>query len=196
MLGWQIGYAAACRAAKGDSTSPPSSLYDDSMQKRYAIWLMPSGAAYKKFRSRILKLSRDYETVDFEPHITLVGDINENKKSIMSSIAKIVPSLKPFYVELTGVGDSENRYKCIFIRVRKSGNIMSLNRSLRKSLKVDDATYEPHLSLMYGNLKRDTRKGILKKLPAYGNMSFRVGAVHLMATDRHPAKEMKIFSFR
>jgi asparagine N-glycosylation enzyme membrane subunit Stt3 len=26
LLGWQIGYAAACRAAKGDSTSPPSLL--------------------------------------------------------------------------------------------------------------------------------------------------------------------------
>lgn len=46
-----------------------------SETKGYSLWLMPYRKVYYKLKELISQLSKSHSSPDFEPHVTLIGEV-------------------------------------------------------------------------------------------------------------------------
>jgi len=68
--------------------------------KGYALWLMPSGDSYEILAQTILRLSRQYSTPFFEPHVTLLGGLLEPEEAVLSKTRQLAALVRPFGISL------------------------------------------------------------------------------------------------
>jgi hypothetical protein len=53
--------------------------------KGYSLWLMPIGDIYRRLSETISQLSSEYGTPNFQPHITLLGELSEDEEYIIKN---------------------------------------------------------------------------------------------------------------
>lgn len=96
------------------------------------------------------------------PHITLKMPFNykESKEELLTKrLGEFLKEQLPFSVHITGVGSFGNRV--IFLDIKKSPALESLQRSMRSFCKVElnlleelsDRNYHPHLTVAFKDLK-------------------------------------------
>jgi len=149
----------------------------------YSIWLMPSGEIYDKLAEIISQLSKKYSTPNFEPHLTLLGNLIGPEEDLISKTSKIAKQLKPFEIKLKRADYLDEYFKCLFIRAGKTKEVVEANNITREIFNLKpDPEYIPHLSLMYGDLSSKTKEGILADLGKEFDISFEVKSIHLFST--------------
>lgn len=166
------------------------------MAKSYALWLVPSGEVYDNLKGLIPDLSRRNGTVDFEPHITLIGGLEGEEKTLISKAHLL--GATPFNVRLSNLEHSGEYFKCVFLNCEMSGELEALSNRARTAFGVSgESEFSPHLSLLYGNLRPDLRETIVRELAPRSKdpIEFAVSGVRFMLTEKHPAVELKAFSF-
>ncbi len=134
------------------------------LAERYSLWLKPEGEVYFKLKKLIVKLAKEYGGPKFEPHITLLGDLNLTKEQALNKAFQISTQLKPFTIALNELGYTSNYCRCVFIKAKKS--------KLLKAISM------PHLSLLYGNFEQDIKKKIIKELGVL-NFKLKVKSIYL-----------------
>ena len=163
--------------------------------KGYSLWLMPEGEIYKKLAGIISDLSKRYKTPKFEPHVTLLGEVEKYKKQRMiswtSSLSRLI---KPFEIKLDGVDYRGETFKSLFIKVEESRDIMHANFTAKKVFGLE-FDYKPHLSLLYGDIDQRIKKAIITELGDF-DLSFAADKIHLYSTRGEPKKWHKIDEFK
>ncbi len=162
------------------------------------MWIAPSGKVHDDLKGLILNLSRRYGTVDFEPHVTLIGGLEGNEQELAAKSEELARTA-PFRVRLLPNPEHSDEYfKCVFLRCEKTPELAELNR-MAVSLfgRADGPEFAPHLSLVYGRLGPTAREEIVRELaPGFAvPVEFTVSGLHFMLTDRHPAAEIRAFNF-
>ena len=163
--------------------------------KGYSIWLIPAGEVYQKLSEIISKLSEKYSAPNFEPHVTLIGDLLGVEEEIISKTSELANLLKPFEINLKKADYLDEYFKCLFIRAEKTKEIIEANNITRETFdQKSNPEYLPHLSLMYGNFSPEIKEKVLTNLGKQFNISFEVKSVHLFSTtgevkDWHKIKE-------
>ena len=168
------------------------------MVKSYALWVVPGGTAYHSLKNQISELSKEYNTVDFEPHVTIIGGLAGEENKLVSKMEELA-SAPPFEISLNKIGDSDEYFKCIFLECERNKELMDLNRKARVIFNhLKDPEFKPHLSLLYAELKPELIKKIVDELkPKYSSgLNFGVADVRFMLTAQHPAVELKKFELR
>jgi len=151
--------------------------------KGYSIWLIPTGEVYQKLAEIISKLSEEYSAPNFEPHVTLIGDLIDPEEEIISKTSKLADLIKPFKIKLEKADYFDEYFRCLFIRAEKTKEVVEANNITREIFgRASDQEYLPHLSLMYGNLDSKTKEKILTNLGREFNLSFEVKSIHLFST--------------
>lgn len=151
--------------------------------KGYSIWLTPTGEVYRKLAEIISQLSKKYSTPNFEPHLTLIGDLLGSEEEIISKALKLAERLKPFEIKLKKADYFDEYFKCLFIRAERSKEVIEVNNIAREIFNLNpNLEYMPHLSLMYGDLSPETKEEILADLGKEFDISFEVKSIHLFST--------------
>jgi len=151
--------------------------------KGYSIWLMPTGRVYYQLSELISQLSKKYSTPNFEPHVTLLGNLIGPGEDLISKTLKLVEQLKSFEIKLKKADYFDEYFKCLFIRAGKSKEVIKANNIAREIFNLNlDPEYMPHLSLMYGNLNPETKEEILADSGKEFDISFEVKSIHLFST--------------
>lgn len=164
--------------------------------KGYSIWLIPTGEVYWKLAEIISQLSKKYSTPNFEPHLTLIGDLLGSEGEIISKTSKLADLFKSFEIKLKRADYFDEYFKCLFIRAEKSKEIIEANNITREIFNLNpDPEYMPHLSLMYGNLSPETKEEILADLGKEFDISFEVKSVHLFSTTGEVKNWHKVKEF-
>jgi len=164
----------------------------------YSIWLMPAGEVHRKLARIISQLSRKYSTPDFDPHVTLVGDLIGAEEEIIAKTSELAGLLRPFKIKLEKADYLDEYFRCLFIRAEKTKEITVANNVARGIFNLKPAPeYMPHLSLMYGEIFSKIKEKILADLEKEFNISFEVTAIHLFSTtgevkDWHKIKEFSL----
>lgn len=164
----------------------------------YSIWLMPTGGVYHQLGEIISQLSKKYSTPNFEPHVTLLGNLIGPREDLISKTLKLAEQLKPFEIKLKGADYFDEYFKCLFIRAQKSKEAIEANNIAREVFNLKpDPEYMPHLSLMYGDLGLKTKEEILANLGKEFDISFEVRGIHLFSTtgevkDWYKIKELPL----
>ncbi len=154
------------------------------MKKAYSLWLMPTGKIYNKFFDLIFQLSKEYSGLNFEPHVTLLGKEIENEKEIIDKTSRLAALIKPYEIKLTVVDCLDEYFKCLFIRVEETKEVIEANLKAREVFNQQaELAYMPHLSLMYGNFFLGIKEKIIKDIGREFNESFEVGSIYLFCTE-------------
>jgi len=132
---------------------------------KYAFWLIPSGEAYNLLKETIRHYSEMYSTPHFEPHITLISSLQGSVSGLRqkaSQLAKIIGTLE---LRLMKPAHSTSYFRCIFLNVARAPAIVRAHAAASDLFQASPHTeYEPHLSLVYGNLPAVDRERIVAEI--------------------------------
>jgi 2'-5' RNA ligase len=167
--------------------------------KGYSLWLMPSGDVYNELAGLISRLSIEYSTPNFEPHVTLIGSLEGSEEDILSKTSQLATLIHPFNIKLTTVDYLDAHFTCLFIKVEKTNDMMKANWKAKEFFSpLRGRQYMPHLSLMYGDsitIPRASKKEIIAEIGKEFGMSFEVRSIHLFSTDGEPLDWYRVKEF-
>jgi 2'-5' RNA ligase len=136
----------------------------------YSIWIVPPEPARTALAAQIDRLSAEYATPRFPPHVTVLGDLALSEPDALARTAELAALLEPFRLEFGDVGRSDERFRSLYVDVRRSEQVVRMHDEAVRILGlVPDREFEPHLSLLYGSLpveaKRDAARSVEGRLP-------------------------------
>ncbi len=165
-------------------------------EKRYSLWLMPSGIVYNKLSKMMSELSYKYATPHFEPHVTLLGRLTGNEEEIISKASKLANCIRPYELRLNEVDFLDEYFRCLFIKAEATEPVLSANSSARKIFnRKQDPEYMPHLSLMYGNFSPEVKRRIVTEIGSDFNLKFDVMSIYLFSTGDNVEEWRKVKEF-
>jgi 2'-5' RNA ligase len=133
-------------------------------KKIVTYWLWPAEPARTYFTRLISDLARKHDAPAFDPHVTLyVTDAtNENHSAVLESVLK---NRGPYRLAVRGLDHSEKFTKTVFVQFEPDMEVARLSSDLRRA-SVSQIDYElnPHLSLMYKTMDRETKREIVDSI--------------------------------
>jgi len=153
----------------------------------YYIWLMPSGSAYDRLRALILKLSKEYSTPLFEPHITVIGGMIGQEDAIVAKTAELASFVKPCIIKLNKIDHRKEYFKCLFLHAEETQPLLDINLKAREifSRQADPARML-HLSLLYGDLSVSVKDEIIRRIDKDASVEFKASKIFLISCSGPP----------
>ncbi len=137
------------------------------LNMKYSIWLIPSSPTFENIQNCIRTLSEKHNGPIFEPHITILGNIEKDLGSITTTLEKLANNVHVFKLQLGEISISNTYFQSVLIRVRATDTLMRLHQDMKSLLNVESSPFMPHMSLLYGNHDMEVREKIASsiKLP-------------------------------
>ncbi len=163
----------------------------------YAIWLLLSESDQKSVQKITQRLSLLHSSPCFLPHITLFGTIATKLQKLIAITDRCFLDQEIFRVSTSGVGESDNIWKTVFIEIIPSAPLKRLNGILAADLK-QDRTYhfKPHISLIYKNMPLNQRQTIVKETGFAPNYEIAGSALVDVSGDVSGWSIQKQYGFR
>ncbi len=146
----------------------------------YHLWLKPEGRALELFAQTIRDLARQLDAPVFEPHVTLLPQLEGGEDDHVQRAALLARQLGPFEVVLTEPGQGSTYFQCLFMRAEKTPPLVSAYRVACEAFQCSPQPYRPHLSLVYGKYSAPLLDEIGRALPSALRATFDVNAIHLI----------------
>lgn len=154
--------------------------------KGFAIWLIPDGKEFHLLKSYIQNLAVQYSTPPFDPHITLVGQIEVKEEDILCRIIPFINTTHTFKVELTNIAYHHDYYKCLFLKVKESEILLKIHAQAAKIFSIPEKEFMPHLSIMYGNLEKDEKDKITKEIDIMMPINLNIKFIRITSVNGTP----------
>ena len=100
----------------------------------------------------------------FEIHLTLSGPIKNKNKEIINKFFLLKKMIELIEIETVDYLYSENYYESLFIKIKKSNELMDLKFTIDKIFNLSNKEYNPHISLFYGNTLEEKKLEIISKI--------------------------------
>ena len=81
---------------------------------------MPIVAVYEKLSQQIHRLSHQPCTPNFQPHLTLLGNMVPSEDGSLIKTCELSSLIQPFEVTLTKIECLQDYFKSIFVRVEET----------------------------------------------------------------------------
>ncbi|MGH7968544.1 MAG: 2'-5' RNA ligase family protein, partial [Limisphaerales bacterium] len=133
---------------------------------------MPDQPMFSRLAREVSRLSRQFSTPPFEPHITLLSHIILPEGTVLRRSTRLADGLPPFRVELADVDHQDEFFRCVFVTVRPGKAILKARLAAYRAFERQCAPYVPHVSLVYGRLPADRRKEITESLGQFPGQAF------------------------
>ena len=142
------------------------------MMEKFSLWVTAQGNAQRRLEAVVKDLSLRFKGPLFEPHLTLLEPILEDKHEVIRKTQALARKITPFKLTLGNVDYSSTYSQCVFVRVKTSVPLLEARMVTQKIFNIN-SFFMPHMSLYYGNVSPETREKIAKsvKIP---NLSFIV----------------------
>ena len=170
---------------------------DRTKEETYSLWLMPTGQTRDGLKKLISELSKKYSTPRFEPHVTLIGEIQSLLTAARPKTEKLATLIKPFEIRLREVAYLDQYFRCVFVKAEKTTALMNAHSIAHIEFEQNNTkSYMPHLSLVYGDLATSTKRRIIHEIGKELVLDFGVTDIHLYYTGGKPKEWHPIFSTR
>ena len=150
------------------------------ISKGYTLWLMPKDKIYTKFAQLIKKLGAEYRGPIFEPHVTLLGDIELSESEMIKRTKQLVQGQKTFPVILRQIDYQDFYFRTLFVKAEITKPLQDLHNLAKQIFEKNIPPYMPHLSLLYGNYPVDLKEKIIKEIGKDQTAQFEISSVHLV----------------
>ncbi|MDO8582671.1 MAG: 2'-5' RNA ligase family protein [bacterium] len=123
-----------------------------------SLWLMSKLKSPERIRLRkkILEISGVRTTPAFQPHITLISEIDGDPTLIGEKTAELAKWISPQLVRFNEIGTIENNYyRILFLRAIKTQKLVMAHTVAQAAFGIQEPEYMPHCSMAYGDLCPD-----------------------------------------
>ena len=123
-------------------------------------WLIPAEPARSYFASVISDLAARFDAPVFEPHLTIYSTAtgNENDRELLE---RVLADRGAYCLVVKAVECSNEFTKTVFVQFQPDKTLTRLSADLRQaSTNQNDYKVNPHLSLIYKTLPRETKAEI------------------------------------
>ncbi len=153
----------------------------------FSLWLLPPEPFFSRYREIIHRLSREYGTQTFPPHLTLLGSQRGEEAAMVEQTSQLARILTPVPIHLFDVGGRDEFFRCVIINAERSPELMEANRKAKKLFHArPDEEYLPHLSLVYGDLEPSQKAALIQQIESPSDDRFEVHTLRLIATGGGP----------
>lgn len=159
----------------------------------YTLWLTSSRPDDAQLRKRIASLAQYYRTPVFVPHVTLAS-CNMPVADILTHVRETAKRVAPFVLRCSALAHSERYFRCVYARVTTTPSLSALHRDICMRICTRNTPYEPHISLVYGNLNRGQREECIRRIrmceerntAGFLNMPIKINTIAVVKLARHP----------
>lgn len=148
--------------------------------KGYTLWIVPTNKAHDKFTNLITKLAEDNYAPKFEPHITLLGEIELPEAEIIKKTKQLVSGQQPFVIKMQEIDYEDYFFRTLFVRAEKTKPLLTLHNRAKEIFNMQAIPYMPHLSLLYGDFPVEVKEKIIKDIGKDQSVEFTVNKVTLI----------------
>ncbi len=134
-----------------------------------------------------MDLSTIHATPLFEPHVTLLGGITDNRALAIRKTKELAAQLSAISATLTRIEFLEIYYRCLFFRTDDSHALMAAHQAAQTKFEHTNIhPFIPHISFLYGSLPIFQKQEIISELGDDFFMNFRMTNLRLVKTQRTP----------
>src|SRR5581483_9318774 len=122
-----------------------------------------------------------------KPHLTLLMGIETTLESANEKLRKLAIRLQPFTVQLGRVDWRHEYFRCLFVTAEPSEALTEAHRLAHEIFEMNPPDpFEPHVSLIYGDIDERLKRDIAAELGGAVPTSFTARAIQLVqaAADR------------
>jgi 2'-5' RNA ligase len=160
------------------------------MNVRYHLWLNPPREASDQFAGVIRQLALELNAPTFEPHITLLGNLNGSEADHMARSKELARRLSPVPVTVSGPACGDDYFHCVFLVVDMTPPVFHAQALARQIFhQEEDNRYRPHISLVYGRYSESRKKDIIARLPASLCLPFEASHLSLIRAGSEDPKD-------
>ena len=152
---------------------------------KYSIWVIPPAPLNKHLLDIIKQLADVYQGPLFEPHMTVLGNIDLELKKLDESVRKVAVITPKLNLSLESVSFSTTYFQNVLLRVKSTAELLNLNIELKKALNEDNNVFMPHISLLYGDHDMHLRENAAKSISQM-NTNFTVDRLVLTPSTPNP----------
>lgn len=129
---------------------------------KYSIWIIPPEPLYTKLKNIIDNLSKDFNGPSFEPHMTILGDIDADLTDIKAKAHTLASTIDKLDLSTGTVSFSTTYFQSVFVRITSTAALMQLNLNAKQLFNMPDSVFMPHISLLYGDHDMVIRENAVK----------------------------------
>jgi 2'-5' RNA ligase len=160
------------------------------MEGPYHLWLKPSRQASDQFAEVIQQLALELNASAFEPHITLLGNVNGSEAEQVARSQELARRLSPFPINLRGPAFGEDYFHCVFLIAEMTPPLLHAHALARHIFSQEESgRYLPHVSVVYGRYAESRKKDIIARLPASLCVPFEASHLSLIRASSDDPKE-------
>ena len=166
---------------------------DTSEVIRASLWLRPAGDALETINKAVRLAHKHGGGPLMQPHVTLLSGMETTKLSAETKLKRLATRIKPFTVKLGKIEWRDDYFRCLYAAAEPGKELAAAQRDAYDAFDMNPAPpFEPHLSLVYGNLDAAAKKKVAAELGGKLTVSFEVQAVYLVnASMGVPATEWR-----
>jgi 2'-5' RNA ligase len=117
----------------------------------HSIWLMPAASDVAMLRRAVDDFAARFGSPRFQPHLTLVEDMERSAADLAPLIEAVAAGIGPFTAPVAAIAVSALFFRSFYARFVAKGPLLELKRrAIEKILPGDIAGFMPHISLAYG----------------------------------------------
>jgi len=171
---------------------------DDSPVIRASLWIPPSGDALDRIQKLIHVAHRRGGGPHLRPHVTLLTGIERSRASAELKLKHLAARIKPFAIELGRIEWRNDYFRCLYATVTSSPELAEAQRAAHEVFEMNPPVpYEPHLSLLYGNIDEALKKELAAEAGGSVDISFNAGSLQLVnASSSVPVTAWKTIAER
>lgn len=146
-------------------------------------WLVPAaGPARDQLATTIGRTAAEQGTPVFEPHVTLAPLIDCEPDEAVRALTPVASQAVTLDISLSAVGQEQVYFRSLFLRADPSAQLMQLHEAARQALRLAEAPYMPHLSLLYSDLTDQQKQPIAAGLGLALPLTIPIRAIELWAS--------------
>jgi 2'-5' RNA ligase len=150
---------------------------------KHSLWLVPPDPQRKKLRDLIDDFARACDALPFEPHLTLVGDINAPSDKIARCLKPIIHQTPSIDLNLGEVVNGTDFFMSLYFEVEPTTELLGLQREVVSrcfSGGAHQRDFLPHISLAYGEIPDPKRRLFVRRAQELLPISFSVSKVDIV----------------
>ncbi len=151
---------------------------------QYHLWLTPNGDSRNRLANLINTLSDQNRGPSFEPHITLLGEIEGEESILSEQVIELAKRLTPFVIHLQQPAFGDGYFRCVYFIVKETPEIREVHEEAKLILgKTPVSPFRPHVSLLYGLFPERVKREVIASLPVDFPKTFLANELRLIRSE-------------
>ncbi len=151
---------------------------------QYHLWLTPNIDSRNRLVNLINTLSDQNRGPRFEPHITLLGEIEGEESLLSEQVRMLATKLRPFSIDLQQPVFEDGYFRCVYFIVKETPEIRKAHEEAKLILgKMPVSPFRPHVSLLYGLFSERVKQEVIASIPADFPKTFLANELKLIRAE-------------